>query len=175
MVNVFSIGIIGTLVSVAMIAGASPGDIKGDMNCDQSVDPIDSLLLLRHDAGKTVNLPPGCDAIGSTDEVVRLTLDKFGDGAVISEPGGIDCAESCSLQEALFVQGETITLTATEVEEYTFAHWTGCDLTSGLTCTVTVDKNWLVLATFVLAPPRWPFRNSSIIRTGLSTRVTPVK
>ena len=62
---VFSIGIVGTLVLAVIIAGASSGDIKGDMNCDQSVNPIDSLLILRHDAGLSVNLPPGCDAIGS--------------------------------------------------------------------------------------------------------------
>ena len=61
-----SMGIIGALVSAVMIAGASPAEVKGDMNCDGSVNPIDSLLVLRHDAGLAVNLPPGCDAIGST-------------------------------------------------------------------------------------------------------------
>lgn len=63
---VISIAIIGALISAVMIAGASSVTVKGDLDCDGSVNPIDSLLLLRHDAGLSVNLPSGCQTIGST-------------------------------------------------------------------------------------------------------------
>jgi len=38
---------------------------SGDVNCSGAVDPVDSLSLLRFDAGLPVNLPTGCPPIGS--------------------------------------------------------------------------------------------------------------
>ncbi len=49
------------------IDGALPQSIEavfGDMNCDGRVDSVDALKILRHAAGLTNSLPPGCRAIG---------------------------------------------------------------------------------------------------------------
>lgn len=63
------------LVAVAVAGGmaraaggfsiASGNHPKGDINCDGFVDPIDSLIILRANAGLVVNLPSGCDPVGS--------------------------------------------------------------------------------------------------------------
>jgi hypothetical protein len=90
---VFSFGVIGALISVVMIAWASSGDIKGDINCDGSVNPIDSLFLLRYDAGLTVNLPPGCDAIGGA------AASAFSGGS----RGDINCDGSVNPIDSLFL------------------------------------------------------------------------
>ncbi|MCH8052081.1 MAG: hypothetical protein IIC86_08700 [Chloroflexi bacterium] len=95
-VLVFSIGIIVVLVSAVMIAGASPVEVKGDLNCDASVNPVDSLLLLRHDAGLSVNLPAGCDAIGSVGVAAR------GSSAVNSK-GDMNCDGSVNPVDSLLL------------------------------------------------------------------------
>ncbi|MEX0681993.1 MAG: hypothetical protein WD904_06905 [Dehalococcoidia bacterium] len=58
--------VFGIMVGTFVSASASSSDPrKGDMNCDESVNPVDSLLILRHDGGLNVNLPAGCAIIGS--------------------------------------------------------------------------------------------------------------
>ena len=37
--------------------------IWGDANCD-GPDPVDSVLMLRYDAGLPVQVPPGCPTLG---------------------------------------------------------------------------------------------------------------
>jgi len=37
--------------------------IWGDVNCD-GPDPVDSILILRFDAGLPVQTPPGCPGLG---------------------------------------------------------------------------------------------------------------
>lgn len=51
----------GDVTQIHMLV--APAD--GDVNCDGKVDAIDALTILRHIAGLTVNLPPGCPPIGS--------------------------------------------------------------------------------------------------------------
>lgn len=56
--------VVGALAAVS-ITSATGSVVSGDVNCSGSVDPIDSLLILKQDAGLHVDLPPGCSAIGS--------------------------------------------------------------------------------------------------------------
>jgi hypothetical protein len=41
-----------------------PGLLQGDVDCDDDVDPVDSLKVLRHDAGLDVQQEPGCPQMG---------------------------------------------------------------------------------------------------------------
>jgi Tol biopolymer transport system component len=53
--------------------------IWGDVNCSGTADPIDSLLVLRHDAGLSVSVAQGCpqpDAQVSVDGIDRLYADS---------------------------------------------------------------------------------------------------
>ena len=52
-------------VATTALTSASGTDIAGDVDCNGQVNPVDSLHLLRHDAGLQVNQPPGCPLIGS--------------------------------------------------------------------------------------------------------------
>jgi hypothetical protein len=65
-------------------------------------------------------------------------------GTVTSNPAGIDCGMQCG---ASFSAGSTVTLTAVP-NGGGFDLWTGCDQTSGYTCTVTVNQARNVVATF---------------------------
>ncbi len=125
----------------------------GDVNCDQSLSSVDALLILRSVAGLPVQVPAGCSAIGDPvgdHGTSRLKIDKFGGGSVSSSPAGIECGEGCIDQEAWFASGTTIQLVAANAEGYSLSHWSGCDTVVANTCTVVLDNERLVLATFSL-------------------------
>src|SRR4029079_11558601 len=60
---------------------------------------------------------------------------------------GIDCGSSCSLQ---LPAGTAVSLTATPAAGYTLGSWTGCDSTSGNTCTLDLTSDRIVSAKFDL-------------------------
>jgi hypothetical protein len=57
----------------------------------------------------------------------------------------------CGSQNASFSQGTSVTLTATPASGYQLAGWQGCDRVSGSQCSVTMNANRTVTATFALA------------------------
>ncbi len=79
-----------------------------------------------------------------------LTVTKAGTGSgtVTSSPAGIDCGATCSAE---FTEGTMVTLTATPAAGSTFTGWSGACSGTG-TCTVTMDQDRAVTATFALAP-----------------------
>jgi hypothetical protein len=69
-----------------------------------------------------------------------------GSGTVTSSPAGINCGGTCSHS---YNTGTVITLTATADLLSVFNSWTGCDSTSGNTCTVTLGAAKTVVANFL--------------------------
>lgn len=67
-------------------------------------------------------------------------------GTVTSSPAGVDCRDSC---EARFEAGESVTLTATPDESYTFVQWTG-DCEGPGSCAITMSADQSVSAEFAL-------------------------
>jgi hypothetical protein len=53
-------------LGIAAIAAANPAGagVFGDMDCDDDVDAIDALQILRYLAAMPVNLPQGCPELG---------------------------------------------------------------------------------------------------------------
>ena len=62
---------------------------------------------------------------------------------------GVSCRRS-------FSAGTVVTITATTNTGYDFGSWTGCDSTSGATCTVTMNAAKTVRATFTVKPTPTP-------------------
>jgi hypothetical protein len=77
----------------------------------------------------------------------QLTVAKAGTGSgtVTSTPSGIDCGSTCS---ARFTTGTSITLTAAPTSGSTFAGWSGGCSGTASTCSITVDQERSVTATF---------------------------
>src|SRR5439155_10565136 len=71
----------------------------------------------------------------------NLTLTKTGTGTgnVTSTPAGVSCGTSCTSQAVPFDSGTPVTLTATADANSSFVSFTGCDSTSGSTCSVTMS------------------------------------
>src|SRR3989338_6170383 len=74
-----------------------------------------------------------------------LTVEAQGDGYVDSYPSGILCGAACVES---YNTGTVMTLTAHPNEGATFAKWGGCDSFSGMVCTVGLESDRTVVATF---------------------------
>jgi sugar lactone lactonase YvrE len=73
-----------------------------------------------------------------------LTITVVGDGAVTSDPPGIDCVPTCS---AMFTQGTQVALTPSPGIGYEFTGWSG-DCSGTDSCLVTMDAPRSVTAIF---------------------------
>ena len=82
---------------------------------------------------------------GTTNFSLNVSPNGTGTGTVTSSPAGINCGAQCS---ASYASGTSVTLTATAAGGSTFTSWSGCDSTSGNTCTVSMTANRSVTATF---------------------------
>ncbi len=81
--------------------------------------------------------------------LATVALAGPGGGSVVSSPPGITCGPTCS---ASFPGGSTVTLSATPDGLSTFAGWSGACSGTGI-CTLTMNGDRAVTATFVLMPP----------------------
>jgi hypothetical protein len=94
---------------------------------------------------------PTCTAPINT--TLNLTLTKGGYGTVTSNPGGINCGDGCSSQNATFAcTGLPITLTAVETNNRKFIGWSGACTGNSPTCTITTCSNASVVAIFTINP-----------------------
>ncbi len=74
-----------------------------------------------------------------------LTVNIVGAGTVVDSTGVIKCPGTCSANYAL---GSTVGLTATPGSGATQTNWTNCSIFAGNSCTVILNFNTAVTATF---------------------------
>ena len=131
---VYSSGTVVTLTAAAAsdsaFAGWSGGGCSGTGTC-----------MVTLNANTTVT------ATFTLRTSVTLTVAARGSaaGGVTSNPGGITCGASCS---ASFNVGTSVTLTATPGTQARFKGWGGACGGTATTCTVTMNDNLSVTATF---------------------------
>jgi hypothetical protein len=77
-----------------------------------------------------------------------LDVNVVGPGTVTSNPPGINCRQNAGTCERDFPEDSTVTLTATPDTDATFEGYSGDCSGSGSTCTVTMDTDRTVGATF---------------------------
>jgi len=90
----------------------------------------------------------GCASINGRKSVsFQLSAQRAGTGTgtISSSPSGINCGSTCS---ATFSGGTSVTLTATPGANSTFAGWSGGCTGTSTSCTVPMDANTTVTATF---------------------------
>ena len=87
--------------------------------------------------------------IASGPQSLKVEKEGAGEGTVGSAPAGIECGSAC---EALFAEGEKVTLKAVQTLGSKFAGWTGCTpLPDPTECTVAMSEAHTVKAVFSLA------------------------
>lgn len=103
-----------------------------------------SNLVVSNSAPVTVDGPAsaGCPQSGAT---TTLGVDLTGTGTVTSSPAGINCPTTCTAQ---FAAGTPVTLTATPTAPATAITWGNCGSSTATTCSVTLQVDTTVTATF---------------------------
>jgi hypothetical protein len=98
--------------------------------------------------GPTQDIPRRLDASGSGSSgtfTLQVTKNGTGSGTVTSTPSGISCGTTCSRS---FSGGTTVTLTAVPASGSVFSGWSGGGCTGTGSCTVPINNNLTVAATF---------------------------
>ncbi len=98
----------------------------------------------------TITMTANTQVTAKFERLFSLTVSKTrireADGTVVSDPSGIDCGDSC---EQRFLNGTTVTLSATPGVNARFVSWEGGGCTGEVaTCTVQMDQPRTVRATF---------------------------
>ncbi|MBK7660150.1 MAG: fibronectin type III domain-containing protein [Betaproteobacteria bacterium] len=132
----FATGQVVSLVATAspgsVFTGWSNGDCTGTFACDLTMDAS---------KGVTANFAL---------ETFTLTVQKFGNGTITSNPAGINCGATCA---ADFNSGATVTLTAAPLAGNQFDGWSGAGCSGTGTCQVTMSAAQNVTAIFSVTAP----------------------
>jgi hypothetical protein len=86
----------------------------------------------------------------SQDPVLGVQKIGNGQGRIVSSPDGIDCDADCGSDASPYVEGTTITLSATPEVGTIFVGWSGAGCTGTDNCTVTLNGNTTIEAEFIL-------------------------
>ncbi|MBF0556627.1 MAG: exo-alpha-sialidase, partial [Nitrospirae bacterium] len=146
---------------------SSPSGISCGSNCSFTYTSGTSVTLTATpDAGSSFLNWTGCDSTNGSQCTVSVSSDRsvsaaftagplsytlfvaktgVGTGTVASYPSGISCGSVCS---SSFSTGAAVILTAVPGAGFSLSGWTGCDITSGSQCTVTMSSNKTVSAAF---------------------------
>jgi hypothetical protein len=123
---------------------------------DMTVDPVDDCAFwyTQEYYATTANVD-WRTRIGSfkfpSCAVNRVTVTKSGSGSgsIMSNPAGVNCGATCLFE---YAHGTTVTLNATADPGSVFAGWSGGGCSGTGSCTVTLNADTTVTATFVLLP-----------------------
>ena len=126
--------------------GGEPSINEGENFLVAQFDVAQSIGKERGESGRWVMHPV---IRGSLLLKARLTVEVIGEGAVTSEPAGIDCPDGCASNYSV---GESVTLTAAAAEGWTLASWTGDCSGSEATTVVVMDTNKSCTVTFEEIP-----------------------
>jgi hypothetical protein len=123
--------------ALTLIAGADATSAFQTWTGCNSTSGVNCLISVSGDITPTVQF--GLKA--------TLNVNKTGNGTgtVTSAPQGINCGTTCSYA---YNPGAVVTLTASPDDNNVFQGWTGCPLSSGNTCTITMTADAAVSAQF---------------------------
>jgi len=140
---------VGASVTYTVNATVQAGTGTGSVSYRVNVAP--PLLVI--DPSLRDNSAVDTNAVG---KLYTLTVDKgtsMGSGAIVSSPAAILCGTTCTTQNAKFLDGQTVTLTAVaDPGKNYFDGWAGDCASAGkaLQCTITITKDTNITALFML-------------------------
>jgi len=133
--------------------GSLPVTLSPGNSCTVSVTfnpttagSLDANLTMDSNDSGNATFTVSLSGVGSK-YTLAVSKEGTGNGTVTSSPAGIDCGDDCSEG---YDPDTTVTLTATAGTESYFVSWDGCDSAVGNECTMTMNANKEVTATFTL-------------------------
>jgi len=145
-----------TFTTLTYLLGASlkqnPGGTGSYYPYESGVNDRYRLTICCPDADDSTESIAGIldiDLTGTSIQQYTLNVSKSGPGHgdVVSFPAGINCGSCCS---GLFYQGTQVVIVATPDAGCVFSGWSGCECSGTDTCSVTMDAEKNVVATFSL-------------------------
>ncbi|HEV3513219.1 MAG TPA: hypothetical protein VGS05_16035 [Candidatus Sulfotelmatobacter sp.] len=129
----------------------SPGQISPNTSCgvaqifasmhNSSNDVISNTVSITVDGPASLGCPQNTVTFN-----LSVNVTGGANGTIVSAPGGINCGTACA---ASFPAGSSVTLTATPLTGHSFGSWGGCTSSSGATCSVTMNGDVTVTASFI--------------------------
>ncbi len=155
MVIIVGVLILGTIVLATTFINFSNEKVNQSDKINEGIDStVDGFIEDLNDSSQieeidNVNPNPGGDDPDPDPDPdptnYSLTVNKSGNGTVISSPSGINCCSDCSEN---YSSGTPVTLTASASEGNTFNGWSGSCTGANTTCTVSMTQARSVTATF---------------------------
>jgi hypothetical protein len=132
----------------------APGVISPNLNCgvaqiyatmhNSANDVVSNQVSITVDGPVSEGCPQGTVTFN-----LSVSLTGATNGVVVSSPAGINCGSGGNTCSAPFAANSTVALTATPNTGHTFGGWgTGCSTVSGTTCSVLLNTNIAVSASF---------------------------
>ena len=136
----FSLASGGSQTVVVRLLSATAGSFASNVNVGANGDTISRTVT-----GATTSTPPPASA--------TLTVTRTGAGSVSSSPTGIVCGSTCA---KTMTAGASVALTAASASGSTFSGWSGGGCSGTGTCTLTLNSDTIVNATFTVTPSAPP-------------------
>lgn len=131
----------------------APGTVSPNTSCgvaqifatmhDSPNDIVSNLVSITVDGPVSLGCPQG-----TATNILSVNLSNGTDGSITSSPAGINCGNGGTICAVAFSSGSTVSLTATPLSGHSFGGFTGCTSGVGNTCTVTMNGDVTVTASF---------------------------
>jgi Divergent InlB B-repeat domain len=130
----FSLGPSASQTVIVRLLSATAGTFASNVNFNANGDSVSRAVT-----GTTTATAP------ASPTSATLTVTRTGTGSVSSSPSGIQCGSTCTETVAA---GTNVALTAVSAAGSTFAGWSGGGCSGTATCSLAVNSNTTVNATF---------------------------
>ncbi len=144
----------GTSVTYSVSSTLVSGSSSSSMSNLVTVDPPGSISDNNTNNNQAIDI----DAIGT---LRTLTFAKSGGGTgrLVTSPAAVDCTAGCSSASTSFIDGTSVSVTATATTGHTFGGWSGPCTGTANPCTFTVAGDATLTATFT--PPSFTLTASA--------------
>lgn len=137
--------------AVALLRAAKPAATAAEI--EMALTSSGAMVMDTRSSGTygapMINIPNALAALANL-QMVSLTAQVTGGGTVSSQPTGLSCGTACT---ASFMQGQSVTLTATPSQTSVLSNWGGDASQCGAaaTCTITMNQSASIQANFAAA------------------------
>jgi hypothetical protein len=145
--QMFTVNSTGLLTATGFLCGGTLVSATSTTNHDGSGLSSSGAVVTGYTTANIVCFT-GSGSGGSSEPVLTVNFSGSGTGVVASSTSGFSCASTAVSCVDSFPSGTSITLTATPVAPSTFGGWSGGGCTGTGTCTLLLQTDTTVVATF---------------------------
>jgi hypothetical protein len=147
-VQMFTINSTGLMTTTGFLCGSALISATLQTNSDGSGISSSGAVVTGNMTASVVCFTSTGSGGGGAEPVLTVNFQGSGTGVVASTTSGFSCASTSVSCVDSFPSGTTVVLTATPISPSTFGGWSGGGCTGTSTCTVLMQSDTTVTATF---------------------------